>query len=47
MKFKCIHTGQIYEFVAEVDIKSMKEHKEYVVVEEKPVEKTKPKVKEA
>lgn len=47
MKFKCKHTGQIYEFVAEADIKSMKEHSEYEVVEEKPVDKTKPKVKGA
>ena len=46
MKFKCIHTGQIYEFVAEQDIKAMQDHSEYVVVEE-PVEKKKPKVKEA
>ena len=47
MKFKCIHTGQIYEFVSEADIKAMEDHSEYVVVEEKPVEKTKPKVKGA
>ena len=47
MKFKCKHTGQIYEFVAEADIKAMQEHSEYEVVEDKPVEKPKSKVKGA
>lgn len=40
MKFKCIHTGQVYEFTSDHDIKTMKEHPEYTEVveaEEQPV----------
>ena len=40
MKFKCIYSGQVYEFTQEQDIKTMKEHPEYVAVEE--VESSKP-----
>ena len=44
MKFKCKLTGCIYEFNTEHDIKTMKEHPDYVeVVEEAP----KPAVKKA
>ena len=45
MKFKCIYSGQVYEFTQEQDIKTMKEHPEYqeVVVEE--VEPSKPAAK--
>ena len=34
MKFQCIHTKQIYEFLSEQDITEMLKHGEYVVVEE-------------
>ena len=49
MKFKCIYSGQVYEFIQEQDIKTMKEHPEYQeVVEEveavKPSKKVVPKV---
>lgn len=37
MKFKCIHTGQVYEF-AEHDIKGMQNHPDYVEVKEEPKE---------
>lgn len=37
MKFRCKHTGQVYEFLAEQDIAEMLKHDEYVVVEEKPI----------
>jgi transcription initiation factor IIE alpha subunit len=30
MKFKCIHTGNVFEFTQEHDIKTMLEHPEYV-----------------
>lgn len=33
MKFKCIHTGQVYEF-AEHDVKGMQGHPDYVEVKE-------------
>ena len=44
-KFKCIHSGAVYEFTADADIASMKAHPEYVevveeVVEAKPAKKT-------
>lgn len=39
MKFKCKHTGQVYEFLSEQDITEMLKHDEYVVEEE---EKPKP-----
>ena len=42
MKFQCIHTGQIYEFLSEQDITEMLKHDEYVVVEE-PAKPPKPK----
>ena len=34
MKFQCIHTKQVYEFLSEQDITEMLKHDEYVVVEE-------------
>ena len=34
MKFQCVHTKQIYEFLSEQDIAEMLKHDEYVVVEE-------------
>ena len=40
MKFQCIHTKQVYEFLSEQDITEMLKHDEYVVVEEQ--EPTKP-----
>lgn len=44
MKFKCKLSGGVYEFTAEHDIKTMKEHPDYEeVVEEAP----KPAVKRA
>lgn len=45
VKFKCIHTGQVYEFTTEHDIKTMRNHSEYVEVkeEEEPVKAVKPK----
>lgn len=42
MKFRCIHTGQVYEFLNEQDITEMLKHDEYVVVEE-PAKPSKPK----
>ena len=36
MKFQCVHTKQIYEFLSEQDITEMLKHDEYVVVEELP-----------
>ena len=43
MKFKCIHTGNVFEFLQEHDIKSMLEHPEYVQVQEVVEEPVKPK----
>lgn len=37
MKFKCIHTGQVYEYLIEQDIKEMLKHDEYSVVEDEEV----------
>jgi len=34
MKFKCIHTGQVYEFLQQNDIDEMLKHDEYEAVEE-------------
>ena len=34
MKFKCIHTGQVYEYTVEQDIREMLKHAEYSAVEE-------------
>jgi hypothetical protein len=34
MKFKCKHTGQVYEFLVEHDIKEMLKHSEYSAVTE-------------
>ena len=47
MKFKCIHTGQVYEYLVEQDIREMSKHAEYSAVEEdeevvqKPVKQAK------
>ena len=38
MKFKCIHTGQIYEYSTEHDIKEMLKHAEYSAIEEEVVQ---------
>lgn len=43
-KFKCIASGEVYEFVHEHDIKSMRSHTEYVEVIEQPVEEPAKKV---
>ena len=43
MKFQCIHTKQVYEFLTEQDITEMLKHDEYVVVEEEPAKPPKPK----
>lgn len=44
MKFQCVHTQQIYEFLSEQDITEMLKHDEYVVVEEaEPAKPPKPK----
>lgn len=43
MKFQCVHTKQIYEFLSEQDITEMLKHDEYVVVEEEPAKPPKPK----
>ena len=37
MKFKCKHTGQVYEYSSEQDIKEMLKHAEYSAVEEDEV----------
>jgi hypothetical protein len=34
MKFKCKHTGQVYEFLVEHDIKEMLKHSEYSALPE-------------
>lgn len=47
MKFKCIHTGQIYEYSTEHDIKEMLKHAEYSVVEEVVQEVVQKPVKQA
>lgn len=40
MKFKCKHTGQVYEFSSEQDIIDMLKHNEYLAVtEEEPAPK--------
>ena len=40
-KFKCNHSGNVFEFVHEHDIKSMRTHTEYTEVrEETPVKTT-------
>lgn len=41
MKFKCKSTGNVFEFTQEHDIKTMKEHPEYEVVQEE-IEEPKP-----
>ena len=33
-KFKCIHTGQVYEYTTDHDIAAMLEHVEYEHIEE-------------
>lgn len=43
VKFKCKHTGNISEFNTEHDIKTMREHTEYVeIIENEVVEKEEP-----
>jgi hypothetical protein len=37
-KFKCVHTGQVYEYFTDHDIESMLEHDEYEYVEEEDAE---------
>lgn len=44
MKFKCIHTGQVFEF-AEHDVKGMQSHPDFVEVKEEPKEEEKKAVK--
>ncbi len=34
VKFKCIHTGNVFTFTLPHDIKTMREHAEYVEVKE-------------
>ena len=34
MKFKCIHTEQVYEFTADHDIQQMLKHPEYLAITE-------------
>ena len=43
MKFQCIHTKQVYEFLSEQDISEMLKHDEYILVEEEEKPKPKPK----
>ena len=38
MKFKCKHTGQIYEYSSEQDIKEMLKHDEYLAITEEAVQ---------
>ena len=38
MKFKCMHTGQVYEYFTEQDIKEMLKHAEYSAVEDEVVQ---------
>lgn len=38
VKFKCIATGNVFEFKYEVDIASMRKHPEYVEVSEESKE---------
>ena len=47
MKFKCIHTGQVYEYTVEQDIREMLKHAEYSAVEEVVQEPTPKPVKQA
>ena len=37
-KFKCTHSGEIYEFSTPHDIKTMREHPEYIEVKEQTEE---------
>lgn len=39
MKFKCVHTGQVYEYSSEHDIAEMLKHDEYIAVTEEPAPK--------
>lgn len=41
MKFKCLVSGTVVEFTQPVDITSMLEHPQYVVVEDVVVEEVK------
>jgi hypothetical protein len=46
-KFKCNHSGNVFEFLLEHDIKTMRTHTEYTeVLEETPVKTTTKKVKQ-
>lgn len=46
-KFKCNHSGNVFEFFTDHDIKTMRTHPEYTeVVEETPVVKPNKKVKQ-
>lgn len=38
VSFKCTHSGEIYEFSTPHDIKTMREHPEYVEVKEQAEE---------
>ena len=42
-KFKCKHTGCLYEWTDESTIKEMRKHAEYEEVVDAPVEEKKPK----
>ena len=42
-KFKCIHTGCVYEWNEQETINNMRKHAEYVEVEEPKEEKPAPK----
>lgn len=43
-KFKCKHTGNVYEFLSPQDIETLREHDEYEEMVEEEVEEVKPKV---
>ena len=46
-KFKCIASGEVYEFAYEHDIKSMRGHTEYVEIIEQEEQEVKEPVKKA
>lgn len=47
VKFKCKHTGNVYTYSDDMDIKTMREHEEYeeLKTEEEPVVKKERKIK--
>jgi len=45
IQFKCNHTGQIYAFVTEHDIRTMREHPEYTEIKATVVTQTEEPVK--